>query len=116
MIVIVVTNHLTICRIVGTNNNMKSLGKFDNKNTGWMESAECRGSNPEVFFPHSDTSSSEQMRISAAKAICNTCIVREECLDYALANPVTGIWGGLTETERRTLLTEPSLRTSSGEK
>ncbi|MCA1692194.1 MAG: WhiB family transcriptional regulator [Actinobacteria bacterium] len=64
----------------------------------WRDDAACRGLDPDVFFPASDDEA------GVAKAVCETCPVREECLEYALeTRQEDGIWGGLTETERRRL-------------
>ena len=66
--------------------------------TSWRDEAACRGLDTEVFFPLSDEEADE------AKAICATCPVREECLEFALlTRQDDGVWGGLTEAERRRL-------------
>jgi WhiB family redox-sensing transcriptional regulator len=65
---------------------------------GWQESALCAETDPEAFFPEKGGSTRE------AKKICTGCEVRSECLEYALANDERfGIWGGLSERERRRL-------------
>lgn len=65
----------------------------------WRQLARCRGVDPEIFYPASDEDAEE------AKAICALCPVREPCLEYALAaREKEGVWGGLTERERRRLL------------
>jgi WhiB family redox-sensing transcriptional regulator len=65
---------------------------------GWQERALCAQTDPEAFFPEKGGSTRE------AKRICEACEVREECLDYALANDERfGIWGGCSERERRRL-------------
>ncbi len=65
---------------------------------GWQERALCAQTDPEAFFPEKGGSTRE------AKKVCTTCEVRAECLDYALANDERfGIWGGLSERERRKL-------------
>lgn len=62
----------------------------------WMHDAKCLDADPEAFFPEKGGSTRE------AKRICSACPVREECLEYALANDERfGIWGGLSERERR---------------
>ena len=64
----------------------------------WREDAACRGADVEIFFPPTDEAADQ------AKAICAACPVREECLEYALlTRQDDGVWGGLTETERRRL-------------
>lgn len=66
--------------------------------TAWMEHAKCLDADPEAFFPEKGGSTRE------AKRICTSCAVREECLEYALANDERfGIWGGMSERERRRL-------------
>ena len=65
---------------------------------GWQERALCAQTDPEAFFPEKGGSTRE------AKTVCTQCDVRAECLEYALANDERfGIWGGLSERERRKL-------------
>ena len=65
---------------------------------GWQERALCAQTDPEAFFPEKGGSTRE------AKKVCGSCEVRSECLDYALAHDERfGIWGGLSERERRKL-------------
>jgi WhiB family transcriptional regulator, redox-sensing transcriptional regulator len=67
----------------------------------WRAGAACSGFQHVLFFPVGDT---EQSKIDQAKAICSTCTVNEDCLEYALeTNQRAGIWGGTTETERKSL-------------
>lgn len=62
----------------------------------WIAEAKCLQADPEAFFPEKGGSTRE------AKRICARCDVRAECLDYALGNDEKfGIWGGLSERERR---------------
>lgn len=64
----------------------------------WQEYALCAQTDPEAFFPEKGGSTRE------AKNVCAACEVRAECLEYALANDERfGIWGGLSERERRKL-------------
>lgn len=73
----------------------------------WQDIAACKGMDPTIFFgPESaETVKEKRDREDAAKAICNTCSVKKECLEYALGSrEAYGIWGGLTELERKTLL------------
>ena len=66
--------------------------------TQWQEHALCAQTDPEAFFPEKGGSTRE------AKRICLGCEVKDACLDYALANDERfGIWGGLSERERRRL-------------
>jgi WhiB family redox-sensing transcriptional regulator len=62
----------------------------------WKSRANCMGVDPDLFFPERGMSTRE------AKEVCRGCVVREDCLEYALANGEKfGIWGGLSERERR---------------
>lgn len=64
----------------------------------WQADALCAQTDPESFFPEKGGSTRE------AKKICAACDVRAECLEYALQNDERfGIWGGLSERERRKL-------------
>jgi WhiB family redox-sensing transcriptional regulator len=70
----------------------------------WQPVALCRGSHSHLFFPPSSAERKEERerREMRAKSICNVCPVNMECLEYALEiREPYGIWGGLTETERR---------------
>ena len=70
----------------------------DNEELDWQERALCAQTDPEAFFPEKGGSTRE------AKRVCLTCDVRGECLEYALSNDERfGIWGGLSERERRKL-------------
>jgi len=64
----------------------------------WQERALCAQTDPEAFFPEKGGSTRE------AKRVCLSCDVSSECLEYALAHDERfGIWGGLSERERRRL-------------
>ena len=64
----------------------------------WQTDALCAQTDPEAFFPEKGGSTRD------AKRICTSCEVRSQCLEYALANDERfGIWGGLSERERRKL-------------
>ena len=69
----------------------------------WRADAACRNADPELFFPDGDIRSARD-RIKAARLICRCCPVSVTCLSWALASgQEAGIWGGLTEDERRRL-------------
>lgn len=71
---------------------------FDEVDDTWQDRALCAQTDPEAFFPEKGGSTRE------AKRICQGCEVKAECLDYALHNDERfGIWGGLSERERRRL-------------
>lgn len=69
----------------------------------WRSTAACVDEDPELFFPIGTTGPAVE-QADAAKRICMRCDAREECLEFAIAtNQDAGVWGGLTEDERRTL-------------
>ena len=69
----------------------------------WRHKAECRNEDPELFFPIG-TSGPALLQIAEAKAVCHRCPVSAECLRWALdSGQDYGVWGGLTEDERRAL-------------
>jgi len=69
----------------------------------WRDDAACRDEDPELFFPIGTTGIALE-QVNAAKRVCARCPVQEDCLEFTLAsNQDAGIWGGLTEDERRTL-------------
>jgi WhiB family redox-sensing transcriptional regulator len=70
----------------------------DEGELGWQTDALCAQTDPEAFFPEKGGSTRD------AKKVCGACNVRSQCLEYALANDERfGIWGGLSERERRRL-------------
>lgn len=78
----------------------------------WHLRAACRGPESALFFPPStpERRDDREARETHAKHICTQCGVRDDCLDFALrVHEPHGIWGGLTEAERRTLVPEPDL-------
>ena len=70
----------------------------------WQDMANCLGVDPDLFFPERGASTRE------AKEVCRGCVVREDCLEYALANGEKfGIWGGMSERERRRIRRQRAL-------
>lgn len=70
----------------------------DDNPLAWQTDSLCAQTDPEAFFPEKGGSTRD------AKKICTSCEVRNQCLEYALANDERfGIWGGLSERERRKL-------------
>jgi WhiB family redox-sensing transcriptional regulator len=70
----------------------------------WQQAAACRGPNQVIFFPPArlERRTDKRRREARAKEICLTCSVKDPCLDYAVGiREQHGIWGGLTENERR---------------
>jgi len=73
---------------------------LDNR-AGWWTRAACASADPELFFPIS-YSGPALRQVAQAKAICARCPIQRECLRYALdAGSIQGVWGGMTEEERR---------------
>lgn len=67
--------------------------------TEWMVKGNCRFEPPATFFPHDGAG------VEIAKRICATCVVKDTCLDYALANRIDeGVWGGTSERQRRRII------------
>jgi WhiB family redox-sensing transcriptional regulator len=67
----------------------------------WRTMAACRDVDPELFFPIGTTGPA-LIQIDEAKAICRTCGVTDACLSWAIeSGQESGVWGGLSEDERR---------------
>ena len=82
----------------GTIAELALLPLSDAEEMSWQEKALCAQTDPEAFFPEKGGSTRE------AKRVCLSCEVKDDCLEYALANDERfGIWGGLSERERRRL-------------
>ena len=74
------------------------IGAEEAGEPAWQDRALCAQTDPEAFFPEKGGSTRE------AKRVCRSCEVRAECLEYALEHDERfGIWGGLSERERRRL-------------
>ncbi|MGW1346732.1 WhiB family transcriptional regulator [Kribbella sp. NPDC002412] len=69
----------------------------------WLLRAACRSEDPELFFPIGTTGPAVQ-QVEAARKVCRRCEVIDSCLDWALrTGQDAGVWGGLSELERRDL-------------
>lgn len=67
----------------------------------WRDYAACRDVDPELFFPvTAPNTEAGQRQAAAALAVCRSCRVRADCLNFALGAREGGIWGGTTERER----------------
>jgi WhiB family redox-sensing transcriptional regulator len=70
----------------------------------WQDYSNCAGADADLFFPERGASTRK------AKAICNACQVKAECLEFAIQQSEKfGIWGGLSERERRRIRKERSI-------
>jgi hypothetical protein len=85
--------------LAGRNTTWKSSNLMSGmEDRGWQARANCMGVDPDLFFPERGASTRE------AKEVCRGCVAREDCLEYALDNGEKfGIWGGMSERERRRL-------------
>ena len=65
----------------------------------WSAMAACRGFDSAIFFPGQDGNAEPALRV------CESCFVREDCLEYAIETRQRyGVWGGTTERQRRRIL------------
>jgi len=64
-------------------------------NAQLWEDANCLSTDPDLFF--------EPGLITSAKAVCSDCPIRTQCADYALKNQLEGVWGGLSDADRKTI-------------
>lgn len=77
---------------------VRKAAEEEDSQLAWQADSLCAQTDPEAFFPEKGGSTRD------AKKICASCDVRAQCLDYALQNDERfGIWGGLSERERRKL-------------
>ena len=81
----------------------RQLARLAGRPGDWRDRALCAQTDPDSFFPDKGESP------RPAKRVCAACEVRAECLQYALDHGERfGVWGGLSERERRTLARQPS--------
>ena len=74
-----------------------------NATRDWRHRATCRDEDPELFFPIGNTGPA-LLQIEDAKAVCRRCDVVDQCLQWALeSGQDAGVWGGMSEDERRAL-------------
>lgn len=79
----------------------KFLGVDPDEDTSWQKDAACAGSHPALFFPTVEYPKD----CADAKAVCAGCVVRFDCLEYALrVREPAGIWGGLATAHREWIL------------
>ncbi len=85
---------------------MPRTNKAPEADPSWRKDAACysAGGETDLFFPVGTTGPAIE-QIANAKAVCQACVAKLACLDYALQNNIQdGIWGGTTEGERRVML------------
>lgn len=82
----------------------------------WQRYAACRKEDPELFFPVGATGEA-LLQAEEAKAVCRRCPVMALCAEWALEHRVhEGVWGGLTEAQRRNILRHRGRGTGRGRK
>jgi WhiB family redox-sensing transcriptional regulator len=87
-----------------TSQSATEAADLDGEDKSWQDMANCLGVDPDLFFPERGASTRE------AKEVCKGCVVRDDCLEYALANGEKfGIWGGMSERERRRIRRQRAL-------
>jgi WhiB family redox-sensing transcriptional regulator len=87
-----------VAEVVALGADIFDIEEDDAGGFAWQDRALCAQTDPEAFFPEKGGSTRE------AKKVCRACEVRTECLEYALEHDERfGIWGGLSERERRRL-------------
>ncbi|MGC8465349.1 MAG: WhiB family transcriptional regulator [Acidimicrobiales bacterium] len=87
-------------------------------NERWREDAACKGTHGYLFYParplERETRPEKRQRELQAKRVCARCSVRAECLAWAISHEeMSGVWGGTTELERRTLLRQAQPQSAS---
>ncbi len=76
----------------------------------WRKRSACRDSDPELHFPIG-TSGPALLQVEQAKAVCRPCGVKDECLQFAFDGGIDhGVWGGMSEEERRAVKRRGGLR------
>ncbi len=87
---------------------MALYDETETEEKSWQDFANCLGVDPDLFFPERGASTRE------AKEVCRGCVVREDCLEYALHCRIDhGVWGGCSERQRRRLLRARRLATAA---
>lgn len=71
----------------------------------WVERAACRSAGVDRWFPDQEEIGRQALSVAVAEArsVCARCPVQQPCLAYALEAGVEGVWGGMTERERRAI-------------
>lgn len=80
----------------------------------WQFEGACRKADPALFFhPEGERGAARRRRAEAAKAVCATCPVLQQCLEQSLrVREPYGVWGGLSEDERAAMLARPVRKAS----
>jgi WhiB family transcriptional regulator, redox-sensing transcriptional regulator len=93
--------------VLASRGRFTELGRiFVSQKDEWTLRALCRGNHAYLFFPPStfERKDDRERREIKAKAICGVCPVQDPCSNHALSiREPFGIWGGMTEGERKSL-------------
>jgi WhiB family transcriptional regulator, redox-sensing transcriptional regulator len=90
---------------IATSHESRSVAAMD-----WRHRAACRDEDPELFFPIG-TSGPALLQVEQAKAVCRRCSVVDDCLQWALeTGQDAGVWGGMSEEERRAVKRRGGMR------
>jgi WhiB family redox-sensing transcriptional regulator len=90
-------------RLTKGQSNTRHKGIASYMDMQWLNESRCLTEDPELFFPVGNTGPAVD-QIDQAKAVCRECGVSTQCLEYAIKeNQDTGVWGGLSEDERKSL-------------
>lgn len=88
---------------------MSAEFELEAEDLDWHRYANCLGVDPDLFFPERGASTRE------AKEVCKGCVVRDQCLEYALEHGEKfGIWGGMSERERRKIRRQRAVERRTG--
>ena len=94
---------MTIENTRAARRSSRSVYRLTNTSKDWRERAACIDQNPELFFPTGITGTA-LLQLEQAKRVCEACPVREDCLRWAMElGQDYGVWGGVSEEERRSL-------------
>ena len=78
------------------------LAELKDNDFGWQNNANCRGADTEMFFMELEEAAINHIKMREARAICDRCQVKKQCLDFALTNNIDyGVWGGTSPHQRK---------------
>jgi len=85
--------------------DLRVLPKAESSAWEWQLHSSCRGADQELFFPaEGERAAQARLREQRAKRVCEACPVLSQCRSFALSTRQEyGIWGGMTEDERRSM-------------
>lgn len=78
---------------------IKEIMTINYEQVAWDE-ANCRNADTEIFYMTRDELQQAGLNQRSVRAMCGRCVIRKDCLSYAMVNEKYGMWGGLTQEER----------------